>query len=170
MIWRVRNPRSRRTRGVLGVLGFEVRRWEHRRSIRRRSCSRDAVRAPPPCLKDTMCAAETQKETRWTSVSLSPARVVEREKQTNKRDARQDEARLLRVRAAGRQARPDVIYTVQLFPPTLVIPLLSIPWFLSPGLQTASSMSSRTQSSTTQTSDRRTKRNTRQLLRWRSHL
>lgn len=33
MIWRVRNPRSRRTRGVLGVLGFEARRWEHRRSI-----------------------------------------------------------------------------------------------------------------------------------------
>lgn len=33
MIWRVRNPRSRRTRGVLGVLGFEARRWEYRRSI-----------------------------------------------------------------------------------------------------------------------------------------
>lgn len=33
MIWCVRNPRSRRTRGVLGVLGFEARRWEYRRSI-----------------------------------------------------------------------------------------------------------------------------------------
>lgn len=165
MIWCVCNPRSRWTRGVLGVLGFEARRWEYRRSIAA-AAARATRYALPRRASKTRCVLPRPRRKQDGQAYHAPPRVVEVEKETSKRDARQDEACPLRVRAAGRQARPDVIYTV---PPTLVIPLLSLPWFLSPGLQTASSMSSRTQSSTTQTSDRRTKRNTRRLLRWRSH-
>lgn len=167
MIWCVRNPRSRRTRGVLGVLGFEARRWEYRRSIAA-AAARTTRYALPRRASKTRCVLPRPRRKQDGQAYHAPPRAWWR---WRKRPTSKTPGKMRHARSGSGPPgakRVQTSYTpFSCF--LLVIPLLSIPWFLSPGLQTASSMLSRTPSSTTQTSDRRTKRNTRQLLRWRSH-